>query len=87
MYINYTDDIYFSLYANCSLITYQPKQSKFNVKNRSLKDTSKALFKGPQNGLKNCETRGQKLLQLYHLQFDAAETCQIRPLEPSDYCE
>ena len=42
---NYTDKIYFSLYANCSLII----QNKFNLKNRSLKDTTKALFKGPKN--------------------------------------
>ena len=59
----------------------------FNLKNRSLKDTTKALLKGPKNDLKNCETRGQKLLQLYHLQFDAAETCQNRPFELRDYCE
>ena len=39
----------------------------------------KSIVKGTQNDLKNCETRGQKLSQLYHLQFDAAETCQSRP--------
>ena len=61
--------------------------SKFNFKNRSLKDTTKALLKEPQNDLKNCEIRRQKLSQLYHLLFDAAETCQSCPLELPDYCE
>ena len=48
----------------------------------------KTLFKGLKNDLKKkWENRGQKLSQLYHLQFDAAETCQSRPLELPDYCE
>ena len=41
-----------------------------------------------ENDLKQkCETRGQKLSQLYNLQFDSAETCQSHPLEHLDYCE
>ena len=48
----------------------------------------KALFKGPKKTTwKNCETRGQKLSQLNHMHFDAAETCQSCPLELPDYCE
>ena len=74
-------------YANCSLITYQPNRANLILKNRSLKDTTKALLKEPQNDLKNCEIRRQKLSQLYHLLFDAAETCQSCPLELPDYCE
>ena len=36
------------------------KQSKLNLKNQSLKNTTKALLKGPKNVL----TRGQKFSQL-----------------------
>ena len=36
--------------ANCSLVTYQPHRANLiEKKNRSLKDTTKALLKGPQN--------------------------------------
>ena len=41
-------------------------------------DTTKTLLKGPENNLKkkkNCETRGQKLITIFHLQLDAAEIC------------
>ena len=84
---NYNDKIYFSLYANCSLIIYQPNRANLIRKNRSLKDTTNALLKGPKINLKKSETRGQKLSQLYHLQLDAAEACQSRLLELLDYCE
>ena len=53
----------------------------------SLKNTTKALLKGSKNLKKQCETRGQKLSQLYHLQFDAAKTYQSRALEVPDYRE
>ena len=61
---NYSDKIYFSLYASCRLITDQRDPKR-----------------------KNCETGGQKLSQLYHLQFDAAEIRQSRPFELPDYCK
>ena len=83
---NYNGNIYFSLYANCSLITYQPNRANLIKKKQSLMDTTKALLKGSQNDLKNCETRGQKIWQL-HLQFDVAGIYQSRPLELPDYCE
>ena len=35
----------------------------------------------------NRNTIGQKLSQFYHLQFDAFETWQSRPVEFTDYCE
>ena len=54
---------------------------------KSLKDTTKALLKGPQNDLKNMQSRGQTLSQLYHLHFNAAETCQGCPLEFRASCE
>ena len=48
----------------------------------------KLAFKGYYKSIaKGTETWGQKLWQLYHLQFDAAETCQSRPLARPDYCE
>ena len=56
---NFKNKIYFSLYANCSPITYQPNLSKFNLKNRSLKDTTKALLKGSK---KRLETKGSVAL-------------------------
>ena len=53
-----------------------------------LKGYYKSIVKGTQNDLKKkSETRGQKVSQLYHLQFDAAETCRSRPLELHNYCE
>ena len=33
------------------------------------------------------KTIGQKLSQFYHLQLDAVETWQSRPLELTIYCE
>ena len=47
--MHYNEYIYFSSYANCSLITYQPNRTNLVLKNRSLKDTTKALLKRPQN--------------------------------------
>ena len=64
------------------------KKSKFNLKNRRLKDNTKASLKGKKTTRKKeSKTRGQKLSQLYNLQFDAVETCQSRPLEATNYCE
>ena len=36
-------------------VAWSTKQSKFNLKNRSLRDTTKACLKGPKNNLEKLQ--------------------------------
>ena len=48
---NYIDKNYFSLYANCSLVTYQPNRANLIKKKSDFKRYYKSIVKGTQKRL------------------------------------
>ena len=81
---SYINKIYFSLYANCSLITCQPNRANLIWQNREFKGYYKSTDKGILKWTEKIAKLEAKNHNFYHLQFDAVETCQSCPLELAD---